>query len=1224
MISTNIKSTYFIDYLKSLAAVAVAVLLRIVFSGLFGNTAPYFTFYPAVMLAAVLGGFWPGVFATALSALIINYWLLRPYMQFDIANAGDVLTLILFCFMGLFMSAVAGLYRSSRDKAESLERELAMQDSRKELEASNENLKIEIIERMQAESNQRLMTDILRILNRGGGNLHFLIGEMLNLIKSATNFDAVGLRLRKGDDCPYYEQSGFSDEFLHEENFLCEKRGDGSIIFDADGKPILQCTCGLILSGQTDPSMPCFTERGSFWTNKSTDLLALTPEEDPRTNPRNRCIHVGYQSVALVPVRSGEEIIGLLQLNGRPEDMFTLDTIHFYESLADNIGLALKRKLAEDALRESEKRLNRSQEISHLGGWELDLVNNNLTWSDEVYRIFGLIPQEFAATYQAFLEAVHPENRAAVDDAYSSSIREGRDTYEIEHRVVRKNTGEIRWVHEKCEHIRNEEGNIIRSIGMVLDITGRKQAEQERETTVEFLRLVNNCTGSRDMTKAMLEFFKQQSGCDAVGIRLRENDDYPYCEVRGFSNEFVEAENSLCSRNSEGQVERDSEGYPVLECMCGNIICGRFDPSKPFFTEHGSFWTNSTTKLLDSFSETDRQQSNSRNRCTGEGYQSVALLPLRVGEERLGLLQMNDHRENMFTPELISLWERLTDQVAVALAKFIAEESLLESQEDLNRAQAVAHTGSWRMNVQRNELLWSDENHLIFGIPKEAPLTYETFLSTIHPDDREYVDEKWQAALQGEPYDIEHRVIVDGNVKWVHETAVLEFDHKGDLLGGFGTTQDITSRKLAEEQILHHHTILEAINRIFREAMRCETEADLGTLCLTVAEEVTGSKFGFIGEINEEGRLDDIAINDPGWEACKMANPIGHRTVPMGLEIHGIYGRVIADGKGFFTNDPSSHPDRIGTPEGHPQITAFLGMPLIYNGKVTGIIGLGNKEGGYNDEDLEALEALSYPIVQVFKRWQAEQEKEELLRREHHISEMLQQTLIPSVIPYVLKGISIAARYQSALQEAQVGGDFYDIFELGDNKLGVLIGDVAGKGLQAAIRVAAVRYSIRSYAYLDSRPGRVMTLANEALRQGNSDTESMLTAFFAIIDTADSTMTYANAGHEPPVVYNSPEDVEELVVTGPMLGILQDAVYSEETCRLNGGDTVVMFTDGITEARHGTILFEKSGVIEHLKKATNADPEEIAEALLNAATVYAGGSLQDDAAIVVLGVPRDE
>jgi PAS domain S-box-containing protein len=137
-----------------------------------------------------------------------------------------------------------------------------------------------------------------------------------------------------------------------------------------------------------------------------------------------------------------------------------------------------ERKQTEEALRESEQRLKRAQEIAHLGSWELNLTNDHLSWSDEVYRIFGLQPQEFGASYEAFLDCVHPEDRDAVDAAYSGSLREGRDTYEIEHRVVRRSTGEIRIVHEKCEHIRDASGRIIRSVGMVHDITERKRAEE--------------------------------------------------------------------------------------------------------------------------------------------------------------------------------------------------------------------------------------------------------------------------------------------------------------------------------------------------------------------------------------------------------------------------------------------------------------------------------------------------------------------------------------------------------------------------------------------------------------------------------------------------------------------------------------------------------------------------------------------------------------------------
>jgi len=187
-----------------------------------------------------------------------------------------------------------------------------------------------------------------------------------------------------------------------------------------------------------------------------------------------------------------------------------------------------ERQRAEELLSENEARLKRSQEIAHLGGWELDLVNNRLTWSDEVYRIFGLQPQEFGATYEAFLEAVHPEDRAAVNEAYSGSLREGRDTYEIEHRVVRKATGEIRTVHEKCQHFRDENGKIIRSVGMVHDITGRKAAEEE-------IKALNN-----ELRRHVLDLETANHELEAFAYSVSHDLRSPLRSIEGFSHALLE------------------------------------------------------------------------------------------------------------------------------------------------------------------------------------------------------------------------------------------------------------------------------------------------------------------------------------------------------------------------------------------------------------------------------------------------------------------------------------------------------------------------------------------------------------------------------------------------------------------------------------------------------------------------------------------------------------
>lgn len=139
------------------------------------------------------------------------------------------------------------------------------------------------------------------------------------------------------------------------------------------------------------------------------------------------------------------------------------------------------------------------------------------------------------------------------------------------------------------------------------------------------------------------------------------------------------------------------------------------------------------------------------------------------------------------------------------------ELALRESKMDLNRAQAVAHIGSWRMDVRNNILKWSDENFRIFGIPEGTPLTYQSFLDAIHPADRESVDKAWKEALTGKPYDIEHRLIVDQKIKWVRELAELEFDEHGMLRGGFGTTEDVTDIKSAQEALQNERAFLRQI-----------------------------------------------------------------------------------------------------------------------------------------------------------------------------------------------------------------------------------------------------------------------------------------------------------------------------------------------------------------------------------------------------------------------------
>ncbi|MDP2730390.1 MAG: ATP-binding protein [Dehalococcoidales bacterium] len=229
-----------------------------------------------------------------------------------------------------------------------------------------------------------------------------------------------------------------------------------------------------------------------------------------------------------------------------------------------------------------------------------------------------------------------------------------------------------------------------------------------------------------------------------------------------------------------------------------------------------------------------------------------------------------------------------------------AEEALRENQQDLNRAQAVAQTGSWRLDVQRDELLWSDETYRMFGIPKETPMTYETFLSCVHPDDRENVDRAWQAALQGEDYDIEHRIMVGDAVKWVRERAEVEFDKRGMLKGGFGKVQDITELKKIDEMkdefigLVSHElrTPLALIIGSLRSAMSAGISTEDMSELLQNAAEGAESLVAILENMLELSRFQADRLN---LHTETVSIPDVTYNVIQKLKVQGVSQRFLAD-----------------------------------------------------------------------------------------------------------------------------------------------------------------------------------------------------------------------------------------------------------------------------------------------------------------------------------------
>ncbi len=195
----------------------------------------------------------------------------------------------------------------------------------------------------------------------------------------------------------------------------------------------------------------------------------------------------------------------------------------------------------------------------------------------------------------------------------------------------------------------------------------------QRELTLQILTILNKQSSKIDIIREVLCEIKKQTGNDAVGIRLKNGDDFPYYETSGFSDNFVRAESSVCAIDHNGKPLFDKNGNNCLECFCGDVLRGRFNSALSVFTSLGSFWTNSTTELLSTRSS-ELLQTRTRNRCNKDGYESVALIPLIAGYEIIGLLQLNDRRKNRFTRSDIDYFEELGNSIGVAMSRKHAEE----------------------------------------------------------------------------------------------------------------------------------------------------------------------------------------------------------------------------------------------------------------------------------------------------------------------------------------------------------------------------------------------------------------------------------------------------------------------------------------------------------------------------------------------------------------------
>ena len=238
------------------------------------------------------------------------------------------------------------------------------------------------------------------------------------------------------------------------------------------------------------------------------------------------------------------------------------------------------------------------------------------------------------------------------------------------------------------------------------------------------------------------------------------------------------------------------------------------------------------------------------------------------------------------------------------------------------------------------------------------------------------------------------------------------------------------------------------------------------------------------------------------------------------------------------------------------------------------------------------------------------------------IARTLQESLLPPLLPD-MPGLDVAARFRAAGQGVDVGGDFYDLFDTGRAGWAVAIGDVCGKGTEAAAVTALARYTVRAAAMRQDAPTQILSLLNEALLRQRTD-RRFCTVLYGQLkhNGAGATFEFASGGHPLPLVLRSGGEAREVGEPGTLLGIVPDPNLVNKRVGLMPGDALVLYTDGVTDAAAPNHVRSPAEVASAVGVTAGLEADAIAEQMMNAALEAAGGEPRDDIAILVLKLPE--
>lgn len=608
-----------------------------------------------------------------------------------------------------------------------------------------------------------------------------------------------------------------------------------------------------------------------------------------------------------------------------------------------------------------------------------------------------------------------------------------------------------------------------------------------------------------------------------------------------------------------------------------------------------------------------------------------------------GVLGAHSVSGRPFSTDDVHFLELVANVLGVAHQRQRAEDEVRESHARLDLSLQAGHLVSWQSELLTGEIRWDGAPFEVFGFGADAlPASRQEVLSLIHDEDRAEVESMLaRAVADGADYRVEFRLQRPRNeLVWVEMQGQVVSDAANVPSRLVGVVADVTERRLVEEI---KATLLESEHRARLEAEavreRMSILAEAGPVLaqsldpaatLTTLGQLVLERIGDAVTVysQDDGKLHEVLLEHRDPAKAALLVDIRRRRTDAGGE--GIWSarRAVRTGRSELVEHITDEDLRavavddeyLGWLRDLAPCSA-ISLPLLARGRILGAMTLLRTGEGapFTPEDLALVEDLAVRAGMAV-------DNARLFESRSAVARTLQRSLLPPALPEI-PGLEVASRYRAAGGNIEIGGDFYDLFELDGEAWAVVIGDVCGKGTVAAALTGLIRHTIRAAAVRERRPSRVLRFTNTVILDQIEDTRFCTAAFLRVVPgSASLHITASSAGHPLPLVIRADGSVERVEAAGMLIGVVSDPALLDVDIDLGPGEAVVLYTDGVTEARRGSELFGEGRLIEVLEGATDVDAAGITDLVESAVEDFQGEAANDDTAVLVLRVrpARDE